>query len=178
MRTSEKWTSTWLIATSLAVLIIWCLLSGGYELSDREGVQDSKGNKLGFNVPLTAELCWMLALKALEQDVTAWMEPYSMTCVCAHLLGLALIWLPAVSSRAKRAYFSLQVMFFPMGLFGLLIWVSLPFSSFDGEALSDGHPVVMSSAVWLLVSWILVFIHRKNRNTSLFTTTPEPVLPS
>ncbi len=145
-----------LIIISVAVCLFSAALEAGYKHPIQ--VADSKGHQLGFNNSLTWELCGILLKSASLKTVATTLGFYGGFYLVAHGISFYLLRRRGsqTATRATANWFWLQLLFFPLGWFGILLlpefFRSLVKGQIDGETISDFPFWWTFQPLWFAVS--------------------------
>jgi hypothetical protein len=153
-----------LIIGSLALGLAAMLLQAGHDATPY-GTRDSQGHPLGFNDPITSELCWIMVSNVTLASFIQALGWYGALYVLAQLVGLVLV---LKDRRRIRAwYFWCQLLLFPtvwLVVLMVALWslgvlsgsIQGPVFVLDGETFQDGPPFWwMAQPSWLMVSILI-----------------------
>lgn len=114
--------------TSLVLCVFAVLLEAGYG-GDIVGTRDSTGNELGWNLPLTWELCRAMLENATWDAATDHLGWFGGLFLCMHLVIAALLaGADRIGPRASAAIAWVQLVLFPTGWLGVVV---LPFLTLE-----------------------------------------------
>ena len=153
-----------LILGSLTLGLAAMFLQAGHDATPY-GTRDSQGHPLGFNDPLTSELCWIMVSHVTFGSFIEGLGWYGVFYLLMHFVGLALVLRDRFGIPAW--YFWSQLLLFPTGwlvvvgitLYTVAILVGqeqAPFFVLDGETFQDGPPLFwVAQPVWFGVSLLI-----------------------
>jgi hypothetical protein len=153
-----------LILGSLTLGLAAMLLQAGHDATPY-GTRDSQGHPLGFNDPITSELCWIMVSHVTLGSFIEGLGWYGVLYLLMHLVGLALVLRDRFGIRT--AYLWSQLLLFPTVWLILLMigWecvavlsgsIQGPVFVLDGETFQDGPPFWwMAQPSWLVVSMLI-----------------------
>ena len=168
-----KWTT---LSAFVAIILVSALAFAGAALLEAGhnntpyGTQDSKGHPLGFNDPLTWELCRIMLRNASWAKTWEVTGIYGLAYFIAHVVGLNVLLLTRrkATSKIRERFFLLQLVMFPTGWLGAWVfpWVFFWFlaGKIDGETISDGPTFWwIFQPIWFAVSAAITLHSVRNR---------------
>lgn len=150
---------TVLLAMTVASFVL-CLFAAALEAGYGEplvGSKDSAGNELGYQLPLTWELCRAMLANASSDAIVSHLGWFGGLFLFMHLLLAGLLaGADRIAHRASAAIAWLQLVLFPTGGLGLIV---LPFvtldclrGKLDPEALCEPPLWWTFQPLWLLTA--------------------------
>lgn len=162
-----------MIVFSLLVQVTALALSTGYGKS--KGAIDSRGNKVGFNEPLTQEHLGMLITRASLVDCYRSLNPVEVAILMAHGLALILLFSRRTSWFLVAVFAVTQGIALFWGALGVLMLLAhLSGPAWTGESIVEGPlSTIAAGGVWFVVSCVLlVWLANTNQLWSLFRRDP------
>ena len=136
------------------------------------GTVDRNGFVLGFNKPLTLDLCRVMlgntSLKNAMKAVGSWGQFYfvmQVACIAAFLATSQ-----QATSRLRNIVLAVQFVFLPSAalgaLFGYIQLSSFLAGTADGETISDGLPLWLATQpIWLLACGLALCLSNYGQRT-------------